>query len=55
MITDDTFTKLTDLLPDKKLSLPLKAINEGLKFLEDNNLILKKTTGFIVNDLHLNE
>ena len=41
--------KLNDL--SKKLSLPLKTINEGLKFLEDNNLILKKTTGFIVNDL----
>lgn len=41
--------KLNDL--SKKLSLPLKAINEGLKFLEDNNLILKKTTGFVVIDL----
>ena len=41
--------KLNDL--SKKLSLPLKTINEGLKFLEDNNLIMKKTTGFIVNDL----
>ena len=41
--------KLNDL--SKKLSLPLKSINEGLKFLEDTNLILKKTTGFIVNDL----
>ncbi len=41
--------KLNDL--SKKLSLPLKAINEGLKFLEDKNLIMKKTTGFIVNDL----
>lgn len=41
--------KLNDL--SKKLSLPLKEINEGLRFLEDNNLIMKKTTGFIVNDL----
>ena len=29
MITDDTFTKLTDLLPDKKLSLPLKGYANG--------------------------
>ncbi len=41
--------KLNDL--SKKLSLPLKTLNEGLKFLEDYNLILKKATGFIVNDL----
>lgn len=42
-------TKINDL--SKKLSLPLKSINDGLKFLEDNNLILKRTTGFIVVDL----
>lgn len=41
--------KINDL--SKKLSLPIKAINDGLKYLEDNNLILKKTTGFIVIDL----
>lgn len=41
--------KINDL--SKKLSLPLKCINEGLKFLEENNLILKKTTGFIIIDL----
>ena len=41
--------KLNDL--SKKLSLPLKSINEGLKYLEDNKLILKKVTGFIINDL----
>lgn len=41
--------KINDL--SKKLSLPLKSINDGLKFLEDNNLILKRTTGFIVVDL----
>lgn len=41
--------KINDL--SKKLSLPVKTINDGLKYLEDNNLILKKTTGFIVIDL----
>ncbi len=41
--------KINDL--SKKLSLPLKTINDGLKFLEDNNLILRKTTGFIIIDL----
>ena len=41
--------KLNDL--SKKLSLPLKTINDGLKFLEDKGLILKKSTGFIVSDL----
>ena len=33
------------------MSLAVKAINDGLKFLEDNGLILKKTTGYIVIDL----
>lgn len=33
------------------MSLPVKAISDGLKFLEDKKLILKKTTGFIVVDL----
>ena len=41
--------KINDL--SKKLSLPVKAISDGLKFLEDKKLILKKTTGFIVVDL----
>lgn len=41
--------KINDL--SKKLSLPVKAINDGIKYLEDNNLILRKTTGFIVVDL----
>lgn len=41
--------KINDL--SKKLSLPVKTINDGLKFLEDNNLIIKKTTGFIITDL----
>ena len=41
--------KLNDL--SKKLNIPLKTINEGIKFLEDHNLITKKTTGYIIIDL----
>lgn len=41
--------KLNDL--SKKLSLPLKTISEATKFLEDNNMITKKTTGYIIVDL----
>ena len=41
--------KLNDL--SKKLNIPLKSINEGLKFLEEHNLITKKTTGYIITDL----
>ena len=41
--------KLNDL--SKKLNIPLKIINDGLKYLEENNLILKKTTGYIIIDL----
>lgn len=41
--------KLNDL--SKKLNIPLKIINDGIKHLEQNNLILKKTTGYIVIDL----
>ena len=41
--------KLNDL--SKKLSVPLKTIQEATKFLEDNNLIIKKTTGYIMVDL----
>ena len=41
--------KINDM--SKKLSLPLKTINDGLKFLEENNLILKKSSGFIIIDL----
>lgn len=38
--------KLNDL--SKKLAIPLKTITEATKFLEDNKLILKKTTGYII-------
>lgn len=41
--------KLTDL--SKKLNIPLKAINDGMKFLEERHLITKKTTGYIIIDL----
>ena len=41
--------KLNDL--SKKLNIPLKIINDGIKHLEQNNLILKKTNGYIVIDL----
>ena len=41
--------KLTEL--SKKLNIPLKAINDGMKFLEEHHLITKKTTGYIIIDL----
>ena len=41
--------KLTDL--SKKLNIPLKTINDGFKFLEDHNLISKKSTGYIIANL----
>ena len=41
--------KLNDL--SKKLNIPLKSINEGLKFLEEHSLVTKKTTGYIIVDL----
>lgn len=41
--------KLNDL--SKKLNIPLKTINDGIKTLEENRLILKKTTGYIIVDL----
>ena len=41
--------KLNDL--SKKLNIPLKSINDGLKFLEEHCLITKKNTGYIIVDL----
>ena len=41
--------KVNDM--SKKLSLPLKTITDGVKFLEEQQLILKKTTGYIIIDL----
>lgn len=41
--------KLNDL--SKKLNIPLKSINDGLKFLEGHSLVTKKTTGYIIVDL----
>lgn len=41
--------KLNDLA--KKLSLPFKTIQEALKYWEDSEVIVKKSTGYIVNNL----
>ncbi len=41
--------KINDL--SKKLELSVKTISDGLKFLEDNGLIMKKPNGFIIIDL----
>ena len=41
--------KLNDL--SKKLNIPIKTINDGLKFLEENKLITKKTNGYIITDI----
>lgn len=41
--------KFNDL--SKKLALPLKDINDSITYLEDNSLITKKGTGYIVNNL----
>ena len=41
--------KLNDL--SKKLELPLKNIQDSIKYLEEENLITKKNTGYIINDL----
>lgn len=41
--------KINDL--SKKLGLPLKTIQDGMKFLEDTGLITKKNTGYIINNI----
>ena len=41
--------KLNDL--SKKLELPLKNIQDSIKYLEEENLITKKNTVYIINDL----
>lgn len=41
--------KLNDL--SKKLSLPLKTITDATKFLEEQEIIIKKSTGYIIVDL----
>ena len=41
--------KLNDL--SRKLNIPLKTINDGFKYLEENNLVLKKPNGYIIIDL----
>lgn len=44
--------KINDL--SKKLALPFNVINDGMKYLEENNLILRKPQGFIILDLQEN-
>lgn len=41
--------KLNDL--SKKLELPLKTIQDGIKYWEDNGVITKKNMGYIINNL----
>lgn len=41
--------KLNDL--SKKLELPLKTIQDSIKYLEEENIITKKNTGYIINNL----
>lgn len=41
--------KLNDL--SKKLSLPLKEINDSISYLDTNGLLIKKETGYIVSNL----
>lgn len=45
--------KLNDL--SKKLALPLQTIQDALKYWEDLEVITKKGTGFIINNLQENE
>lgn len=41
--------KVNDL--SKKLGLPFNVISEGMKYLEQNNLVLRKPHGYIITDL----
>ncbi len=41
--------KLNDL--SKKLELPLKSIQESLKYLEEEHLVTRKNTGYIINNI----
>ena len=41
--------KVNDL--SKKLGLPFNVISEGMKYLEQNNLVLRKPNGYIIIDL----
>ena len=44
--------KVNDL--SKNLALPVNVINEGMKYLEENKLILRKPQGFIILDIQEN-
>lgn len=41
--------KINDL--SKKLNIDFKTIQEGIKYWEDNGVITKKNTGYIINNL----
>lgn len=45
----DKDIKVNDL--SKKLVLPLKTIQDALKYLEDENLITRKNTGYVINNI----
>ncbi len=45
----DKDIKVNDLC--KKLSLPLKVIQDGMKYWEDNGVLTRKNTGYIINNL----
>lgn len=49
----DKDIKVNDLC--KKLSLPLKVIQDGIKYWEDNGVFTRKNTGYIINNLQEKE
>ncbi len=49
----DKDIKVNDLC--KKLSLPLKVIQDGMKYWEDNGVLTRKNTGYIINNLQEKE
>ena len=49
----DKDIKVNDLC--KKLSLPLKIIQDGMKYWEDQGVLTKKNTGYIINNLQEKE
>lgn len=49
----DKDIKINDLC--KKLGLPLKVIQDGMKYWEDHEVLTKKNTGYIINNLQEKE
>ena len=49
----DKDIKINDLC--KKLGLPLKVIQDGMKYWEDHGVLTKKNTGYIINNLQEKE